>query len=179
MNQRQFNNRLENRGYEMLGSGMYSKVWGKPGSSKVIKVGATSDSWLTYIVWAMSKGYVSNHAPRVDSFKVNGQEGYFVAVMERLRRLNTENCELMRELTPNTREITGDVLEWKTFSKDFTAQFGRYNDLHEGNWLQRANGELVLTDPLSTQQQLTPDRYKSQPKKSASSLRNDPALVWC
>src|SRR6266446_2469563 len=162
MDQNQFNNRLEKRGYEMLGIGMYSRVWGKPGSSKVIKVGTTNDSWLTYIVWAMSKGYVGNHAPRVDSFKVNGQEGYFVAVMERLRRLNTGNCKLMNKLTPDTNSITDTVPEWKTFSKEFTARFGRHNDLHDGNWLQRENGELVLTDPLSTQGQTTPNRYKSQ-----------------
>ncbi len=180
MNQMQFNNRLENRGYVRLGRGMYSSVYAKPGSSKVIKVGSTGDSWLGYIIWAMKEGYVGNHAPRVDSFKVNGQEDYFVAVMERLQKLNSKNRELMWDLIPDTRSFNENVpAEWKTFTKTFTAQFGDRNDMHDENWMQRSNGELGLTDPLSSGGQNSVSRYKSRPNSGINSLRNVPALVWC
>src|SRR5882672_7966256 len=171
MNHYQFLEFLERHGYEKLGRGCNASVWAKPGSSKVIKVGNTCDSWLGYIVWAMSKGYVGNHAPRVDSFKVN--KDYFVAVMERLHCIGSKNRELMRKVTPDTNMISENIPEWKTFGKEFMAQFGYNNDLHNENWMQRSNGELVLTDPIHGKPQQSFNRHKSRPR-STSSLRDDP-----
>src|SRR5258706_14469249 len=118
MDKYQFLNRLEKRGYHNLGQGSYSSVWAKPGSSKVIKVGVASDSWLIYVVWAMSKGYVGNHSPRVDSFKMNSE--YFVAVMEKLHRLGSKNNDLMYKMTDTCSFIIKNTpAEWKTFGRDF------------------------------------------------------------
>src|SRR6266853_712829 len=172
MKQYQFLARLERHGYEKLGRGCNASVWAKPGSSKVIKVGNTHDSWLGYIVWAMEKGYVGNKAPRVDTFKVTNN--YFVAVMERLQKLNTKNNKLRHKLSPDTSEFSETVpLEWKTFVKEFTGRFDQSYDMHDENWMQRSNGELVLTDPIAHKSYETPRRYKS-PTRSISSLRNDP-----
>ncbi len=178
MNKYRFLDRLSKRGYEKLGWGSYSSVWAKPNSSKVIKVGVSYDSWLNYIEWAMKNGYVGNKAPRVDSFKLHN--GYFTAVMERLHGLNRDNRNSIHNMTyANSFVIRRVPAEWKTFTTDFTKEFGNHNDLHDGNWMQRSNGELVLIDPIYEKGRCLPSRHRSRPRHSISSLRNDPALVWC
>lgn len=85
----------------------------------------------------------------------------------------------MYQMTDHSSFIIKNVpAEWKTFTIDFTKRFGDYNDLSGSNFMQRSNGELVLTDPIYDKNGKTAYRYRSSPR-SVSSLRNDPDLVWC
>lgn len=158
---------LERRGFERLGSGVYSRVYAKPGSSRVIKVSTEMDGWLQYICWAGERGYLGRQAPMVHSLKViQGRGGgvFYVAVMERLactiRRAHRVNyAAALREHGAVIRgertlredcEIREHSPEWADFVADFKDHFfGWQKDCHDENFMARFDGSLVLTDPIA------------------------------
>jgi hypothetical protein len=80
---------LEKRGFVELGSGYFSRVYGKAGFDRVIKVSKAmpDDGWLAYAVWVRSNP--SRFAPSIHRIKWHGEgrgsEGrFFVAVLDRL-----------------------------------------------------------------------------------------------
>ena len=101
MDARSYIARLQRRGFVTLGAGAFSTVLGKPGYSRVIKVGrGQPDGWVDYVMWADKAGYAGSFAPKVFSLKIywddrvsgpNGWSGrpierdtFYVATMERL-----------------------------------------------------------------------------------------------
>ena len=176
---------LRKHGYQELGSGLYSVVYGKPGVDKVIKIGGHQgggmDEYLHYIMWAISRGYAGKQAPKVYSFKLYRDERggyYYVVILERLS--SDYDSYLRHQITDGTGHFRYDEknipAEWQEFAKEFTEEFPHANDMHEGNWMGR-NGELVLTDPLggSGCGSSLPKRFKSpRPVKA-----DDARAVWC
>jgi hypothetical protein len=164
---------LMKRGFERIGSGLFSDVLAKPGSDRVVKVYTygsqgehATDPWPEYVLWAAQNGYAGTHAPRVFSFKiVNGTMGtFYVAVMERLEATMAQlrgpsspdpRYSLLTPLTHhysgayNREEADAAVPGFYDFYRHFREAFrGRGTDLHDGNFMVQGV-RLVLTDPLS------------------------------
>lgn len=175
-----FRDHLRKHGYEKLGSGLYSSVWAKPDSDRVIKVGGaySLDEWPHYVLWAISRGYAGKQAPKIYSFKLynpaDACEVFYVAVMERLQKASRDKISAMSSGGNYFNNKLPD--EWVAFVGNFKKEFdyGSY-DIHENNWMQRGD-ELVLTDPLSTSSmaESLPKRYRMH-RHSVS----DPSVVWC
>ncbi len=164
---------LMKRGFRKIGGGLYSDVLAKDGSDRCIKV-AHGDRWPDYIEWADKHGYLGTFAPKVYSFKQHPL--FYVAVMERLV------CDFRDIEYYNGHKITSDV---QVFFKEARAAMGFTNydyisgridqtgpflsfcttlkdnkladDCHEGNFMVRKDGQVVLIDPLSA--------YSHQPNK--------------
>ncbi len=91
-----FIDKLEKRGYKVLGRGAYSTILGKEGSSRVIKVSRSLDDWIDYVQWGAANGYAGNFVPRVYSWKRHersmksehaewcGTNDWSVAIVERM-----------------------------------------------------------------------------------------------
>jgi hypothetical protein len=75
-----YQERLVNRGFKMIGSGFYASVLAKPDSDRVIKLGPSTDAWLSFAVWAAENP--SPHLPRV--YSIRCYDTFYVAVIERL-----------------------------------------------------------------------------------------------
>lgn len=185
MDARSFIDRLQRRGFVMLGAGAFSTVLGKPGYPRVIKVGrGQPEGWIDYIMWADKAGYAGSFAPKVFSLKIHfdyrygpfqwGRElnnSWYVAVMERL------DCTIAAVTCPGKRRIYrhmasalyGD-LPCKTledmapgatkFCADLRAAGFEYFDLHDGNFMLRGN-QVVCTDPLSSPTRTGTTRWRS------------------
>lgn len=159
---------LRRRGFNVLGSGLYSTVLCKGNSDRVIKVGST-DNWLDYIIWAAREGYAGGLAPRVYSFK--RFDHWYVAVMERLdctvgqlawcdehkhrdkggtlraqcNALSTAMYQGLRQIDDAEKLLPGSG-RFLTGFKAFVR--GSHVDAHTGNWMLRGK-ELVCTDPIT------------------------------
>jgi hypothetical protein len=161
-----FVHRLERRGYERLGDGLYSIVLAKPGSNKVVKVARCLDDWPRYIAWASMRGELGNKAPLVTSLKVMRQSEpdcwgnpahFYVAVMERLSATLTQHRAAAEgaasaEALKLYRAFLGCRTYpdgWQGYMDELRRTFAHL-DLHGGNWMLRLDGSMVLTDPLST-----------------------------
>jgi hypothetical protein len=170
---------LRKRGYEELGRGCFSAVLAKKNSRRVIKVNFRADPWLDYVVWAAKAGQAGKFAPKVFSyrrFNIGRGSEFYVAVME---RLNGNAYELAHTNRPRhraylaltqfmrnrddakgvtaERELPGAI----TFAVLFRTAFqGKRFDLHEGNFMQREDGTLVCTDPLSDGTTTAPSRMR-------------------
>lgn len=165
---------LKKKGYELLGSGMFSQVLAKPGSDRCIKVGR-NDGWPKYILWAHANGYLGTYAPMVYSIK--GFDGWYMASMERLvttvsqcRRDNAKflGCEasVIQELHYNLKEAVQYQINfkncpegWQEFAEKIRLEH-IVDDCHDGNWMLRKDGHMVLIDPSSTGHNV-PKRFRS------------------
>lgn len=78
--------RLERSGWEQIGSGYFSVVYGK--GTQAIKVSKMMDEWPAYVKWAKEQGFAGTLAPNVHSMKLYrgapGEEPFYVARMDRL-----------------------------------------------------------------------------------------------
>lgn len=161
---------LVKRGFELLGGGAYSSVYGKPGCSKVLKVchRGDDDVWPLYAQWAFANP--SPFVPVIHSFKRH--KGFYVAVIERM--------EIEVAKTPDTAGHKRAVMMFRDYVEGgeeteegsicpvLNAVMGLYPgirgtldglreafdgkvcwDMHQYNWMLRPNGELVITDPIS------------------------------
>lgn len=152
---------LVKRGFECLGKGVYSYVYAKPGSDRCIKVATIYDAWPAYVLWAMKKRYSGTFAPKVYSLKYHN--GFYVAVMERLVCTlhdvtqdspsgiyrNPVYFNHARDLTRlGEHKYPEKAEKWIKFAKQADAE-NLLNDLHQGNFMIRKDGQLVLTDPSS------------------------------
>lgn len=168
--------RLEGRGFEELGNGLFASVWGKPGSPKVVKVGPVDDGWPAYIGWAKRNGWLGKMAPDVTSFRVIKPEkggAFYVAVMERLgdtvadyardhggrskimRTWTTLKPEKYRNAFGEIEDLEDKLPDWAPFVKGLEGFVSRHSkdvrfDTHDENWMVTEDGKrLVLTDPLA------------------------------
>lgn len=136
--------KLTKRGFVVLGRGMWSQVLGKPGSDRVIKLCRSVDGWPEYVIWATENGFAGQQAPKVYSIhKIN--DYYYSATMERLFPINSKNDVKREELNRQVRRRNPE----DPFIQAYQKRFGEVIDGHGTNWMQRANDELVLTDPIA------------------------------
>lgn len=181
----QFRHALVRRGFKLLGEGLYSEVYAKPGSRFVIKVARRFDGWPQWIDWAARNGHLGGKAPLVTSLKVitpiDG-EVFYVAVMERLEKTFGE-VRLARG-TKNAK-WRGIVRGYDKHSKEWSAVFGAFSkhygnkgfiDLHDGNWMIRADGSVVATDPVADS--CGSSEGVERLKSSAVNWHRPPAALW-
>jgi hypothetical protein len=167
---------LLKRGFVRLGDGFYSTVLNKPGSNRVVKVCGSLDGWSDYAVWAAEEGYAGNLAPKVYSLHVLPYSyGYFyVAVMERLAvkvhdlLAPHDAITAYQSIIENSVRFSDNAPEpWGEFVRKFSQRFpgignGITHDLHDGNFMLRIDGSLVLTDPIvSSNSRAGSRRYRS------------------
>lgn len=162
---------LERKGFKKLGSGYYSVVLHKKGE-RVIKVGK-ADQWINYVLWAGKTGYGGTFAPKVYSYKMFpgkkkgndpwGHEGpFYVAVMEKLEKTvssarSSEDMVIgpyLFQTYLHKNAAAGRMLDvlapgLRVFSDQFKKTFKNGWDLHNGNFMLRSDGGLVLTDPIA------------------------------
>lgn len=161
-----YENKLNAAGFEKIGSGLYSNVFAKPNSDKVIKVGRIGDDWPAYIKWATENGYAGNFAPKV--FDLKFRKDYYIAVMERLVATmrefiddgeNTDQYQLYSEFRSGDRkelEATDFVAFYELLKNKRWA-----GDLHDKNVMVRADGQLVIIDPSASDRGSEPFRIRS------------------
>jgi len=146
---------LLRHGFDHIGHGLFSNVYAKPGSTRVIKIGTGTDAWTHYALWGTAKRYAGTFSPKVYSLKFH--HDFYVAVMERLvctLRDSSEHSHQVRlyERMCHTMQGYGDTHLLPPSALKFAqacraAKFA--NDLHESNFMIRANGHLVVIDPCA------------------------------
>lgn len=156
--------RLERRGFEKLGGGAFSHVYGKPGCSTVVKVchDGDRDPWPLFAAWAHANP--SPFLQTIHSFKRH--KGFYVAVIERMERTVacTDHADghmtattvfagfVTSSRAPNRVEqaVLGAYPGIQGVLETMRAEFDdkAYWDLHQGNWMIRSDGSLVITDPI-------------------------------
>jgi hypothetical protein len=151
--------RLCARGWKEIGSGLFSRVYGK--GAYAIKVSSGQDDWEQYIIWATKRGYAGTFAPRV--YCVHRYKHGLIALMERL------DCTIAqaKERNPTLYKLV-DYIWWKPDNRaaldklfpgfqafiEATKAEGFANDTHTGNFMLakgrgRRKPRLVLIDPSS------------------------------
>jgi hypothetical protein len=148
MTKGQFETKLEDKGFPVIGKGMYAKVFAIPNTDKAIKV-AYLDAWPKYIEWSTKNGHAGKFAPKVESLKFF--DGFYVAVMEKLVATisefpgTSEQRQFYREMTGYGTKTATDLAEfWNSLRHE-----GMSGDLHGGNVMVRKDGQIVVTDPTS------------------------------
>ena len=157
----QYENKLRHLGYQKLGGGLYSNVYAKPDSDRVVKIGR-ADCWPDYACWLIENGYSGTFGPKIYSLKFHGD--FYVASMERLvdtisglelayQYIGLANNDLW-QLYQAVRSWLGggadpdlpQVPDFKEFIEKLDFE-GLTGDLHGGNVMIRKDGSLVVTDP--------------------------------
>jgi hypothetical protein len=167
-----FSEGLTRRGFATLGRGTYGKAMGKPGQDRIIKISVyRGDAWPHYIQWAVDNGFAGNCAPAV--YSIHTTDNFTVAVIERLKSIY-EFEDGKERYSQLKRGIYGGTIEgpWKVFFEKldkFRAETGAGFDLHDGNFMMRANGEIVATDPVNSieSSKATTLRYRSTARLAA------------
>ena len=162
----QYENKLRHLGYEKLGGGLYSNVFAKPDSDRVVKIGR-ADCWPDYACWLIENGYSGTFGPKIYSLKFHGD--FYVASMERLvdtmngleqaynykGLANNDLWQLYLAITVwlcGVRDENVDVPQVPDF-QEFIEKLdleGFANDFHGGNVMIRKDGSLVVTDPSTS-----------------------------
>lgn len=167
----EYENKLTNLGFKIIGNGMFANVFAIPNSDdKVIKV-ASNDGWPDYIKWATEQGYAGKFAPKVYSLKF--KDGFYIAVMEKLATTiryletvsdRTEQSRMFRTYiqrfdppVKNTKNTPVDLIEFM----DNLRGARLANDLHAANVMVRNDGQIVVTDPSSRDPSTERFRIKS------------------
>lgn len=161
-----FINKLEKRGYKVLGRGAYSTVLGKEGSERVIKVSRSLDDWIDYVQWGAKNGYAGNFVPRVYSWKRHSNltldwNGYprdwSVAIVERMAETVHDNkldLSLLYNLyyPANSGNVMAQVYmedlcpgSFKFFKELSENKFS--SDIAGKNMMIRKDGSFCVTDP--------------------------------
>lgn len=150
--------RLARLGLELLGHGDAALVWGDPAEPFVVKAGWDgADGWPAWAAWCMA--HPGLHLPVVHACHVIAHDGRrvgFVGVVERLwpspvpagwltgdRHLKRDPLRLADLIAPERPSVAAML-------RAAAAAFpGALFDMAPTNWMRRAGGMLVLTDPLS------------------------------
>jgi hypothetical protein len=161
----------------LLGVGCYSAVMRANNSrNQVIKIGTEAcDPWLDYY-YEVIKGMNTPHTPKVHRLYTDSAKKYYVALIEELTPLDDVNREFVESVRQYTKsdnsyselkaeaeqmpsipcaehfiafidyllERTSVVSRWEAEDCDEDA---RTLDIHNGNWMLRGDGTLVLIDP--------------------------------
>lgn len=163
---------LAKKGFSHLGSGANSQVYGKAGQARVIKVGSAGDNWMSYVLWGRQMGYEGKFVPKVYSYKWY-PNGFYVAVVERMerttgagsgkkdldpilldlfnkgRRGNEYALLAMDALVPGLDRFAVDLVK--------AANDNSWGwDDHGGNFMVRADGSWVATDPIHDRSSVPP-----------------------
>jgi hypothetical protein len=169
-NPRRFIERLQKRGFVVLGSGCYSTVLAKPGSERVIKVNRNTDNWIDYVSWAAKAGYAGGFAPKVYSWKRH--EGWAVAIVERMTESYNysykQDQALIMALTGPAKQ--GSVMA-KLYMEDIAPgsveffeqlRMRRFDgDIGGGNVMFRKDGSICITDPCAGHIETTAKRFRT------------------
>lgn len=143
---------------EKLGSGYFSTVYQHPyNADKVIKVGYGDHAYLNFARWAMRKENRNNpHLPKILALKEKG-DGDFVAVIERLGKLDG-TAGIAQTIKREYYSIKcGDLSSINDASprlaktiNDIQSTFGNQHsiDMHPGNYMMRGD-TVVITDPIA------------------------------
>lgn len=151
----------------LLGFADTAFVFARPGEpEQVVKVGIdVGDGWPAWAVWCGAQA--SPHVPRVHSLTWikdgQGRPQLFVGLMERLqpstalRTLIKADWSLKREPRRLADTIEADRPSVAALLRAAAAAFpGAVWDMTPSNWMERADGTLVLTDPISRVEPATP-----------------------
>lgn len=164
-----FGRTLIKKGYESIGSGMYSAVYAKPDSDKVIKVTQNDDGWINYAYWGASKGLAGAIVPKVYSYKKINIEGktqfpFHVSVVERFEKEfhkipESDDKQVLWAMIRLKREVKENPMVDKVmdsfypglskFQEELGKKYG-YLDLHMGNFMLRKDGSFAYTDPITS-----------------------------
>lgn len=159
-----FIERLKVRGFENIGGGHFSHVYGKPGCKYVIKVSrdrshvgpeSREDGWLPFAEYA--KRNPDKHLPKIGWIKWY-RMGFFVAKIERLQPATGGRLDVVR----SSREILGTGKPHSFYSRIEMPEtllktlvgirdafLGKWTfDLHEQNAMLRGR-TVVITDPIA------------------------------
>lgn len=166
---------LEKKGYQRVGSGMYSTVYAKKDSSKVIKVNHREDQWIDYMLWAQKEG--PQFAPKLYSYKLfnKATEPFTVSVLERMdltiHRVKDKNSmalpiSRLADYAANDNEPSAKVIDMLapglgTFLLKIGKEFKGNLDLHGGNMMVRKDGTIAITDPVVGKRKTTITRWKT------------------
>ena len=147
-------------GLDLLGHADTAFVFARPESPDlVVKVGVdVADGWPAWAVWCATQA--SPHLPRIRSCSwvhdPAGRPVLFVGVLERLRPTSTAKHWLRQDLAFKRDPLAlAERLEAERPSiaamlRAACAAFPQGHwDMGAANWMERADGTLVLTDPLS------------------------------
>lgn len=151
---------LEELGFKRLGRGAYGIVFEKPGYPWVFKVFDTDAGYLAYLNFAKEHQNLSA-VPRIKGKYIRINDSTYAVRMEKLYPVNeNEYQNLIKSLRKLFRNVYDeeykDVMaeletEWPDISEvlKLLPSLGiRYVDLHNENIMKRADGSLVITDPL-------------------------------
>lgn len=167
--------KLKALGYDVLGSGCYSKVYAHPSEPDfVIKVSSRADDWPAFVKWGEDNGYAGTFTPKVVAMKVF-KSGLYIAKMERLdcevgekagtdlynrykqmknlarHGFDDKDCPLERAALEAQRAlIEAHQPGTLGFCDAFHTRWGGIaTDLHDGNWMVRSGNQIVMTDPIT------------------------------
>jgi hypothetical protein len=150
---------LERQGYKVLGTGSRARVfWREDKPDRVIRVaiydGAEpdasanfggADGWLEY--FKSFAGSRSKHFPKVYSVKLYA--GFYEVEMERLHKAERM---VWNEIQENfngqpPRSLENFVARVEDKREEVARDVDIWEDFHNGNFMARANGDIVVTDP--------------------------------
>jgi hypothetical protein len=165
---------LQQDGYSIIGRGAAAIVLAKE-QGDVIKIGAASDGWLTYA--KACEGVSNPYIPHIKTLTVH--DGFYVAEVERLKDIpeSFHKTKLYKQIvawmticckwingrdtylsryTPDqikklARSLVAENPELVAALKLIGINKGTHKfDVHPDNIMKRADGHIVLSDPLAT-----------------------------
>lgn len=153
---------LRKFGFDLIGEGAFSEVYGKPYEPYVYKVSVMDrldDGWLKYAKLVMSEFQDNPHAPKIYKLKVF--ENFYIAKMERLeftvaRSYDEKVQSLFDQVAEALHRNPSGYRAWD-FSQQNPAlgdlifairMMGESCDFHDENAMIREDGTFVITDPI-------------------------------
>lgn len=146
---------LRSQEYHNIGNGAFSKVYGKEGSERCIKIGQ-GDNWIDFILWGVKNGFNGTFTPNI--FYFQSFDEYYVAIVERARCDAKEADNFSMNLITafkiaviSNKSVVKLPVNWIDFFDkfyDYSLSVYDAEDLKPANWLIRPNGSLFLNDPV-------------------------------
>jgi len=168
---------LLDKGYSNIGNGLYSTVFSKKDSDRVIKVSSDIDYWFIFAQYVISLQEIPSIFPKIYSLSVKSDSrneySWYVAVVERLEMTmqkfldeykNDDREKILTDFSKIRSRFSwfndsddqrisksmNELLKLRSFEKEMSSHGNDIGwDLHNGNWMFRKNGTIVLTDPWS------------------------------
>ena len=168
--------RLKGCNYTKLGEGAFAAAYAKSDKSKwVIKTGPSTDGWLDYITMIMQLEFLGNpYVPKVRFLKINPERKFYVAVLERLA-YTVNRASFMhgdeRFTASSVSVVYNDAYNYLKFPTEDRGMEAREQldaelirlcdairerftsrnlDFHSDNAMIKSNGQMVITDPVSS-----------------------------
>lgn len=169
--------KLEKLGYKFKGRGTYSDIYVNPDSQVIIKVGRGKDPcWEAFANIVKGPGKGNPWFPRIAGLQtIQSRHGtYFIAFMEKLNNLSKDNIRFVNWVDKHFDKLqrgqTNIDLYYDALHDDLFPPYvnekidkkfvealellnehmpdGCSNDLHEDNFMERDNGQIVIIDPF-------------------------------